>query len=116
MRFGDELTEREASQLARVQVLGRARAELAGLRQRAWQTLLADESTSAVVRGSGEEQVLVLIHRGREARTLTIPVPASAWSEGTRLRDRLGGLEAVVRGGAMDITLPAFSAAYLAAE
>lgn len=114
MRFGDELSSHEATQLARVQRLGRARQQNAGLRARPSDTLLADETTSVVLRGQGEERVLVVVHRGGEARAMSLSIASEVWPEGTVLQDTLSSESVTVRGGAIDLELDAFSALYLA--
>ena len=68
-RFGAELSARERSQLERVAALGRARAELPGLRSRVYRPLLVTEDVWVVARGRDADLAIVAQPLGVPHRT-----------------------------------------------
>jgi glycosidase len=114
MRFGGGLSSREALQIARVRKLGKARAELRGLRSAAYRSLLVTETFWSVARGTGDDLVIAAINRAAQAAMVSIPIPAEVAASGRSFTDALGsGITASVNSGTLGLTLPARSAAYL---
>ncbi|RLB56217.1 MAG: glycosyl hydrolase [Deltaproteobacteria bacterium] len=114
MRFDGALNTREQNQLDRVSRLGRARADLVGLRRGAYRTLQADDDLWVVARGEGEDLVLVVVNRGAAPRAESIPVPADVAAEGRSFVDALaGGATPTVERAAITLTIPGRSALYL---
>ncbi len=114
MRFGDDLSAREAAQLARVRRLGQARAQLEGLRRGGYRTLHVTETVLVVARGSGSDLVIAAVNRSGASEGVTVPVPSDVAAEGRSFSDALGsGAAATVSGGNLSLTLPPRSAMYL---
>lgn len=114
MRFGSDLSAREAAQLERVRRLGQARAALAGLQRGAYRTLHTTENVLVIARGTGADLVVAAINRGGTSETVDVTVPATVAPEGRSFTDVLGsGTTAAVRGGELSLTLPGRSALYL---
>ena len=93
--------------------LGAARRELAALQRGTRATLWVDNDMYLYVRAVGTEATLVAINRGGAAFTNSVPMPAALvpFSDGTVLRDRLGGASVTVSGGALQVTVPPRTAA-----
>jgi glycosidase len=114
MRFGADLSARETRQLERVRLLGRARADLVGLRRGAYRTLHADDDLLVVARGEGEDLVLAVVNRGATPRSETLPIPRDVAAEGTTFEDALGSAERpTVDRAAITIEVPGRGALYL---
>ena len=93
--------------------LGATRAELAALQRGSRTTLWVDNDMYLYARVVGTNGALVAINRGDGAFTQSVPLPSSLvpFSDGTTLRDRLGGASVTVSGGQMQVTVPPRSAA-----
>jgi cyclomaltodextrinase len=104
----------DAALLDRVRALVHLRRDLPALRRGAWRPLLASDDTWAYLRDAGGiDRAVVVLHRGDAAATIDVPL-GDVWPDGTRVRDVLGIVaDAVVRGGALRIVLPPWSAAVL---
>jgi len=114
MRFGSDLSAREQRQLDRVRRLGRARADLVGLRRGGYRTLMADDDLWVVARGEGEDLVLTIVNRGTTPRAETIAVPTDVAVEGRTFEDALGSTQRPeVQRAAIAVDIPARSAVYL---
>ena len=119
MRFDVALDSREATQLARMTALLKARAELTGLRRGDLQTVLLDENLYAYARPDRDprQTALVVLNRTAGTATAAVPLPGElGWPAGTRLRDRLGGASYTVTGTVLMIDVPARGGVLLAAE
>ena len=95
--------------------LGRLRAELPALR-RGWLLHLYDaEQQTVFARGTGGAAVLVAFNNDAKPATFRFGVREAGLPEGARLADRLENFKgaALVRDGAVEITLPARSSAVL---
>ncbi len=112
MRFGGDLNARERRLLAHVQAVGRLRATHEGLRRGARRSLHTDGDGYVYARGTGADIALVAINRGSTARTVRVTLPAELGaSDGTMLRDALGGAAVRVMGGAVEVAFRARSSA-----
>jgi len=112
MRFGAQLSAREAALLEKVRALGTARATHPGLRRGARRTLFVDADAYVYSRGAGPGLAIVALNRGA-ARSVRVDLPAVLGAEGAALRDVLGGAGATVGGGAVTLALPPLTAAVL---
>lgn len=113
-RFGAALAPREASQLARVSALGRARHDLPGLRSDAIRPLMVNDSLWVVARGTGAERVVVAINRSASPVSLTVPVPREVAADGAELVDALdSSTRLTVTRQSLDLSLPAWGVRYL---
>ncbi len=92
LRFGAELSAREADLLEAVRALGRARRCSPALRRGERAALLSSAELLAYGRHAGDGRpALVVLHLGAEARTLELGLPAGwALEEGARFQDVLG--------------------------
>ena len=117
MRFGAALSAREATALAAVRTLGKARAEHEALSRGAWSApLFADGELIAYARTTADEIAIVVLNRSAGARAVTIDVSSIAGASGAPFVDVLGGPAATASGGSLSVTMPARTAAiYVAA-
>ncbi len=112
MRFGDALNAREQRLLRHVQTVGTLRSTHAGLRRGARRALHTDGDGYVYARGLGADVAIVAINRGTTMRTVSVRIPAELnVSDGTTLRDALGGASVTVRGGSVDIPFGARASA-----
>jgi neopullulanase len=119
MRFGAELTAKEAALLQHVQKVGQARTQSRGLRFGARYTLRAEDDLLVYQRddGTGPDGALVVIHRGPAPRTETVALQGRLRTEeGTVLRDVISGERTTVEGGVATLRLGAQSAAVYVLE
>ncbi len=112
MRF-DSLSPNESALLARMRLLGQARATHPGLRRGARKTLLALGDIYIYARGAGPDLALVVLNRGASVTPQHVALPADLGNQDGPLRDLLGGAGATVSGGGLDLTLAPRSAAIL---
>ena len=103
MRFGTALTAREQRLLDRVRVVAHARGTHPGLRRGARRTLLTDGDGYVYARGAGATLAVVTLNRGQTTRTVRVTVPGELASDGTVLRDLLGGPPVTISAGAIDV-------------
>jgi glycosidase len=109
------LTAEESATLAHVRALGTARRELEALRRGDYVSLDATEETLVFARRAGPRVALVALSRAPAPRTVNLRLPGGLpLTEGSSLRDRLGGPAVTVRGGAVTITIPSWGAVVLA--
>ncbi len=114
LRFGSDLSALESAQLTRTAALGRARADLPGLRSADYRPLLVTDDVWIVARGRGADLVIVALNRGAAAATLSVPVPVDVAADGRTFSDALGstGSWALARQN-LDLSLPPRSVRYL---
>jgi glycosidase len=112
MRFGAELSAAEAAQRERVAALVRARRELAGLRSRAWKTLVASETLWVVARGEGAEAVVALLNASAQAQAAVFDAPVAIRGAAT---DVLSG-EGFELSAASSVAMPARGVRYLRSD
>ncbi len=108
MRFDSELTETERAQRERVSALFRGRRAIPGFRSRAIETVFANESVWAAVRGEGDERAVVVLNAGPNPENVSIELPRELRGA---YNDFLSGERIEMNGG--NINLPARSALYL---
>ena len=93
--------------------LGRARAELSGLRDGGFSTLLTGDTTKppgdndvfAFLRsGAGAKPVIVVLNKGAMQEQASIPV-RGAYANGATLEDALGGGSFTVSAGSVSVTV-----------
>jgi glycosidase len=114
---GDQsLVGEEASTLAFARKLGAARRELSALRRGSYRPIYGTDDALVFARVTGAGEVaLVALTRLAGGTTMHATLPATLGvADGTTLRDRLGGSDAVVIHGAIAITLGPRGAAILA--
>ncbi len=111
MRFGPTLSAREQNLLSRVQIVSHARGNHPGLRRGARRTLFTDGDGYVYARGADVDLAIVAINRGTTARTVHVTVPPELASDGTTLRDLLGGPSVTLAGGGFDMAFSARNAA-----
>ncbi|MCB9740876.1 MAG: hypothetical protein H6747_16540 [Deltaproteobacteria bacterium] len=118
MRFGSQLTANEATTLAYVQQLGKARAAHPALRKGSWaEPLWKEADFIAFARTLGDDRVVVLVHRGGAEKSGTLDVSSVGWADGTALVDALSGVDVgSVTGGKLAFTVPPRTARYLVAK
>lgn len=113
MWHGDgALSADESATLAFTQKLGSARRALAPLRRGTYRMILATDDVLVFSRELGSDVVIVAM--SRTGGTVHVPLPVSLPLTATTLHDWLGGPDVTVQGGAIDVSIPARSAAYLA--
>lgn len=103
MRFGADLSSREAALLAHVQRVGVLRSTHAGLRRGARRSLHTDGDGYVYARGRGADAAIVALNRGGTDRTVRVSVDGLDIPDGTTLRDALGGPSITVQGGGFDV-------------
>jgi glycosidase len=114
---GDQaLIGEEATTLAFARKLGAARRELAALRRGVYRPIYGTDDALVFARATTAGEVaLVALTRLAGGTTIQAPLPVNlGLANGTTLRDRLGGPDAVVTNGAVAITLGPRGAAILA--
>jgi len=113
MRFDEELSWNEQRVLEHVQALGQARQEhpamSAGSRTRWWE----ESDVLGYARVEGESQVLVVINRSWEDRTLENGLSFAGLSDGT-FTDVLTGKQVTASGDSISVSVPAMSSVVLA--
>jgi len=104
MRFGESLSARERTLLAHVQRVGALRASHAGLQRGARRSLHTDGDGYVYARGAGADVAVVALNRGTTSRSVRVSLPPELQlSDGTMLRDALGGPSVTVQGGALEV-------------
>jgi glycosidase len=110
------LSADENSVLARTRKLGAARKELVALRRGNYRSLYATETFLAFSRETESGDVAVVaLSRDPNPTTTEVVLPATfPLSNGTQLKDRLGGANVTITTGKLSIPLPGRGAAILA--
>ncbi len=115
MRFGDDLTAREKSLLAKVQRLGKLRERVRALRRGDRMTLYVDDDRYLFARRDPDsgQAALVAINRSETDWTGLVYLPSSLGLEdGTQLRDEMGEAGTTeIQGGAVEVQVPAMEGA-----
>ena len=111
MRFDAALNTREHSLLDRVRIVSHARGTHPGLRRGARRTLHTDGDGYVFARGADADLAIVAINRGTTARSVHVSVPGELASDGTVLRDLLGGPSITISGGGFDMPFTPHNAA-----
>src|SRR5205085_5223281 len=101
-RGGGALSAEEQATLDRTRALGTARRELVALRRGVYVPIQATEDALVFGRKSDDGQfAIVALTRAAAGQTITAPLPVTMnVKDGTKLRDRLGGNDVMVTGGA----------------
>ena len=112
---GDKaLSGEEQTTLAFTKKLGAARKALSPLRRGQYISVVNDNQDVLVfARKDATGAALVAINKSTGSRTVAATLPAGLLADGA-LHDRLGGLDVMVSGGAVNLTLGARAAAILA--
>lgn len=113
MKWGTELSPREAALLEHVQKVGTARRQNRGLRFGARYTLVAQTDTLVYQRddATGTDGALVAIHRGAQDTTMTVSLKGRLkGANGQTFKDVISGRTATVVDGQISLDLPAQSA------
>ena len=106
MRFGAELNTREQRLLNHVRTVGHLRGSHRGLQRGVRRSLLTDGDGYVYARGAGADVAIVALNRGTTARAVTVRLPADLGvTDGTVLRDALGGSSVTVTVGAIEVPL-----------
>ena len=113
LRRGNELSAREATLLAKVRAIGKARATHPGLKRGARRTLSAQGDVYVYARGAGPDLAIIALNRGSSSQTIHAAIPIELGRPAGALHDVLGGPDKDVSGGSLDLTLPPRSAAIL---
>jgi len=104
MRFGAELNAREQRLLEHVRAVGRLRGTHRGLQRGARRSLHTDGDGYVYARGTGADVAIVALNRGTTARPVRVSLPAElGLTDGTVLRDALGGSPVTVSGGSIEV-------------
>ncbi|MEZ4390656.1 MAG: alpha-amylase family glycosyl hydrolase [Polyangiales bacterium] len=104
----------ERATLAHVRAAGSARRELVALRVGEYASVAATEETLLFARRAPSSAALVALSRADAPRTVTARLPGGLFTDGTVLRDRLGGASVTVTGGAVSVSLGPWGSAILA--
>jgi len=88
----------------------------AALRKGDCRLVLADHRRScfAIARALGDENIVAMINASPKQRQIRLPVEGMGWKNGRTLRNLLGKDEYIVLRGAVQVTLPPWSGAYIA--
>ncbi|MDP3275050.1 MAG: alpha-amylase family glycosyl hydrolase [Deltaproteobacteria bacterium] len=108
------LSTAERAMLTHVRALGSARRELVAMREGEYVSLGATEETLVFGRRTRTQGAVVALSKANTPRMVTVSVSALGLSEGSTLRDRLGGPSVVVRGGSVSVSIPSWGAVILA--
>ncbi len=95
--------------------VGEARRDLVALRRGAYRHVYASDQVLVFARQAGSDVALVAINDTDGPQSLATALPVTLFlADGTHLKDKLGGPDVVVSGGAISLTLGARGAAILA--
>ena len=114
-RGGMTLAAEEQATLDRARALGAARRELPALRRGTYVSVYSSEDSLLFARQAGNDVALVALSKNPAPATIAAPIPPGlGLSDGTVLKDRLGGANVTVTNKSVTIMLPARGAAILA--
>lgn len=114
-RGNGALSAEEQTTLTLTRALGKARKDLLPLRRGSYRSVYATEEQLVYARqASNGDAVLVALNRSDGPATISAALPATITFPTATLKNRLGGPDATVAGGLLNLTLPAHGMAVLA--